>query len=295
MAPPTRRAFLRTTGVVLGASVASSVCSTRLFAQPRKEPPGKMKLGIVTYNIAHDWDLPTIIDKCRSIGIEGVELRTTHAHGVEPSLPSAKRQEVRQRFADSGITLWGLGSTCEFHAIDPAEVDRQIGICRDFVLLAADVGAVGVKVRPNGLNEDKGIPVEKTLAQIGRSLGTCGEFAADHGIEIWLEVHGAGTSHPPHIRTILDHCSNPQVGACWNSNLSDLKDGSVKPYFDLLRKDIKSCHITELANDAYPWRELFTLLQASGYDRFTLAEIAESADPDRLLKYYRSLWRELAR
>jgi len=253
-----------------------------------------MKLGIVTYNIAHDWDLPAIIDKCRAIGIEGVELRTTHAHGVEPSLPPEKRQEVRRRFADSGITLWGLGSTCEFHAVDPAEVEKQIAICRDFVLLAADVGAVGVKVRPNGLNEGKGVPVEKTLEQIGRSLRTCGELAADHGIEIWLEVHGAGTSHPPHIRTILDHCNHPQVGACWNSNLTDLKDGSVKPYFDLLKRDIKSCHITELANDAYPWRELFTLLKESGYDRFTLAEIAESSDPDRLLRYYRALWRELA-
>ena len=37
-------------------------------------------------------------------------------------------------------------------------------------------------------------------------------------------------------------------------------------------------------------RELFTLLRASGYDRFTLAEIQDSPDRERLLQYYRALW-----
>ena len=191
------------------------------------------------------------------------------------------------------LTLWGLGSTCEFHAVEKEEVERQISVCGDFVQLAADVGAAGVKVRPNGLQEDKGIPAEQTLDQIGRSLRTCGEFAADHGVEIWLEVHGRETSHPPHVRTIMDHCNHPQVGVCWNSNMSDIKDGSVKPYFDLLKDDIKSCHITELANPAYPWAELFELLKQAGYDRFTLAEIQDSPDRERLLRYYRALWLEL--
>jgi sugar phosphate isomerase/epimerase len=277
----------------LGAALARLGPQGTTSADTRKEPQSKMKLGMVTYNVAKDWDLPTLIGQCEELGFEGVELRTTHAHGVEVALSAAERQEVRKRFEDSPVTLWGLGSTCEFHSADNAEVEKHIGMCRDFVALAADVGAVGVKVRPNGLQTDKGIPAEQTLEQIGRSLRTCGEFAADHGIEIWLEVHGRDTSHPPHIRTIMDHAQHPQVGVCWNSNPTDIKDGSVKTYFDLLKDDIKSCHITELANPAYPWRELFTLLRATGYDRFTLAEIQDSPDQERLLRYYRALWLEL--
>ena len=72
-----------------------------------------MKLGLVTYMVAAQWDVPTIIEKCASLGYEGVELRTTHAHGVEPSLSTRQRQEVRARFADSDVVLWGLGTTCE--------------------------------------------------------------------------------------------------------------------------------------------------------------------------------------
>lgn len=253
-----------------------------------------MRLGLVTYNIAHAWGLPTIIERCKATGFEGVELRTTHAHGVEPSLSKDDRASVRKRFEDAGLALWGLGSICDFHSDDPAVVKQNIETCKEFVLLAQDLGAKGVKVRPNGLQEEKGIPAEKTLEQIGLALKECGRFGADHGIEIWLEVHGAKTCHPPHIRTILDVCDHPSVGACWNSNMADVKDGSVKEYFELLRPDIKSCHINELWRSEYPWKELFSLLRKSGYDRYTFAEIPDSTDPVGVMHYYRALWKEFA-
>jgi len=290
----TRRDCLRL-GIWSGLAVLTAryVRADSASAQ-EKEREHPMKLGLVTYNLANSWDVPTIIERCRATGFEGVELRTTHAHGVEPSLGKAERRDVRKRFADSGIVLWGLGSVCEFHSDDPAVVKQNVETCKAFVLLAEDVGAKGVKVRPNGLQEAKGIPIDKTLEQIGLALRQCGRFAADHGVEIWLEVHGPGTCHPPHIRTILDHCGHPSVGACWNSNAADVKDGSVSEYFELLRPDLKSCHINELWKPDYPWKELFSLLRKSGYDRFTLAEIPESPDAERLMRYYRALWKELA-
>ena len=45
-----------------------------------------MKLGFVTYQIGKDWDIPTMLDMCHKTGFTGVELRTTHAHGVETDL-----------------------------------------------------------------------------------------------------------------------------------------------------------------------------------------------------------------
>src|SRR5205807_7681912 len=132
----------------------------------------------------------------------------------------------------------------------------------------------GVKVRPNGL--PKGVPVEKTLEQIGKALIPCGKAAADAGVEIWVEVHGPGTSHPPHIKTIMEHCGHPKVGLTWNSNPTDIKDGSVADAFRMLRPWVRSCHINELYKDAarvYPYRELFRLFRESGYDRVTLVEV----------------------
>ncbi len=62
---------------------------------------------------------------------------------------------------------------------------------------------------------------------------------------------------------------------CWNSNPTDVVNGSVKPSFDLLRPWIRNCHINELTS-GYPYRELFGLLRQSEYERYTLCECAES-------------------
>src|SRR5262249_40005206 len=194
-------------------------------AATAERPPLLFKLGIVTYNIAKDWDVPTIVGVCKRVGLGPVELRTTHKHGVEPSLTAAQRDEVRKRFADAGVEIWGCGTVCEFQAPDAATVHKNVETCKQFVQLVHDLGGRGVKVRPNGL--PKQVPVEKTLEQIGKALIECGKAGADYGVEIWVEVHGAGTSHPPHCKTIMEHCGHPKVGLTWNSNATDIKDRSV--------------------------------------------------------------------
>ena len=250
-----------------------------------------MKLGLVTYNMAKDWDVPTIIENCAATGFQGVELRTTHAHNVEVNLSANERQEVRKQFEDSPIELAGLGSAFDYHSTDIEEVRRNIEGTKEYVQLAADVGAPGVKVRPNGLPE--GVPVEKTLAQIGLSLRECGEFAKNLGVQIRLEVHGRETSHVPRIQTIMKITEHDNVFVCWNSNPGEVEDGSVKGNFNLVKEWIRLVHINELYRREYPWHELFTLLKGSGYAGYTLAEIPESSDPVRMMNYYRALWESL--
>ena len=43
-------------------------------------------LGLVTYLWGKDWDLPTLIANCEATNFAGVELRSTHKHGVEVTL-----------------------------------------------------------------------------------------------------------------------------------------------------------------------------------------------------------------
>ncbi len=252
-----------------------------------------MKLGAVTYNVLKDWDVETIITKLEELGYEAVELRTSHKHGVEPSMSSAEREQVRKRFEASKVRLWGLGTVCEFHSNDIATRNKQIEIAKSFVDLAKDTGAKGVKVRPNGLPEDT--PHEVTIANIASGVQAVGEYAADKDVEIWVEVHGIETAAPPIIANIMEQVTMDNVGVCWNSNPQDIVDGSVKEYFALLQPWIKSVHITELANGTYPWRELFRLLRESGYDRYTLCEVGECPQAERFLQYYRALWLELNR
>jgi sugar phosphate isomerase/epimerase len=294
MSHATRRRFLQAAGALaVGAPAA--------LADSPAGKPLRFRLGIVTYNIAARWDVPTILRICRSVGLSPVELRTTHAHGVEPSLSKDKRKDVKKQFADAGVEIWGCGTVCEFHAPDPAVVKKNIETCKAFVELVADLGGKGVKVRPNDL--PPGVPVEKTLEQIGHSLVECGKAAADAGVEIWVEVHGGrGAAHPPNVKAMMEHCGHPKVGLTWNSNTSDIKNGSVSEYFRLLQPWIRSCHINELFKDhtgKYPYRELFRLFRDTGYDRVTLCEVGrtptDAAVGEEYLQYYKALWTELTK
>lgn len=289
-----RRALLAGTGALLSAGALAGAAPEAAQAQGAAgDPP--FRLGTVTYNVPKDWDLPTLLKILPKAGVTAIEFRTTHAHGVEVSMNPAQRAEVKQRCADAGIKQLSLGTVCEFQSPDPAVVRKQIESCAEWAKLAKDVGALGVKVRPNGVPKE--VPLEKTLEQIGKALRECGGIAADHGVEIWMEVHGLVTQDPPNARRILEHCGHPAVGANWNSNGTDVKNGSVKESFELLKPFLKSVHINNLWG-SYPYRELFSLLRQAGYNRHTMCEVGSAVKPEDgqlFFECYHGLWRELAR
>ena len=286
-----RRDFFKSTvlsagllGTLGGAARAAD------FPQAAKTAPPKshMKLGLVTYQLAEEWDIPTLIKNCTAAKFDGVELRTTHKHGVEVSLSKEERATVRKQFHNSKVELMGLGGIFDYHTPDQAKLRKDIEGTKEYIVLAQDVGATGIKVRPNGLPKE--VPKEKTLEQIGRSPRELGEFAKDHGQVIRLEVHGAGTSLVPCIKTIMDVCQHPCVGACWNSNNSDMDGEGFDHNFNLLKDKIFSVHMRDLYLEDYPWRRLLTRLNEINFSGFCLAEIGPSTDPVRVLRYFRGLW-----
>ena len=286
-----RRAFFKSTalsagllGTLGGAALAAD---SPQVTRPAKPNP-RMKIGLVTYQLAEDWDIPTIIKNCTAARFDGVELRTTHKHGVEVTLSKEQRATVKKQFQDSKVELMGLGGIFDYHTPDQAKLRKDIEGTKEYIILAQDVGATGIKVRPNGLPKE--VPKEKTLEQIGRSLRELGEFAKDHGQVIRLEVHGAGTAQVPCIKTIMDVCQHPCVGACWNSNNSDMDGEGFDHNFNLLKDKIFSVHMRDLYLEDYPWRRLLSRLNEINFSGFCLAEIGPSTDPVRVLRYFRGLW-----
>jgi sugar phosphate isomerase/epimerase len=262
-----RRSLLRSVAATAGGTACFGSLLTLARAAAAPSQPVPLRLGLVTYNWGAAWDVPTLIDNCAATGFTGVELRTTHRHGVEPTLDARQREDVRRRFADSPVQLVGLGSVCEYHSPDPAILAKNIEETKRFVLLCKDVGGTGVKVRPNALPPD--VPVEKMLEQIGRALNDVARHAADHGVQIRLEVHGAGTKELPNIRTIMDVADHPGTVLCWNCNPSDLDGAGCAANFDLVQDRLGTVHIHDLRTDTYPWADLFSRLRTCAAPGFT--------------------------
>lgn len=287
------RARLSRRDLVKSAALAASgawLCGTdSAQAAPTRET-GPLHLGLMTYNLAKDWDIDTIIKNCTEAKFEHVELRTTHAHKVEVDLTPAERAKVKRRFQDSPLRGISLASAFAYHYDDPQVVRRNIEGTKQYVRLAQDIGAIGIRVFPNSLMVDKGIPEETTLRQIGESLAEVGEFAHDRGVEIRIAVHGRGTDQVPRVKKMLDYSGSDHVYVNWNCSPNDVKGRGLEANFAMVASRIRGIHLHELYNQQYPYRELFRLLRESGYQGYCNAEISESPEPVRLMKYYRALF-----
>ncbi len=240
----------------------------------------KMKLGLVTYQWGKDWDLQTLISNCEKAGFLGVELRTQHAHGVEISLTASQRNDVKKRFADSPVSCVGYGSNFEYHNVDQAAVRKNIEGTKEYIKLCKDIGASGIKVKPNGLPE--GVSREKTIAQIAASLNEVGEYASDMGQLVRVEVHGKETQKLPVMKAIFEQVREKSVKICWNSNDQDLLAPGLEANFYSVKKWFgDTVHIRELNMGDYPYQQLMHLFAKMNYDGWILLE-ARTKPEDRI-------------
>src|SRR6185437_2927686 len=81
-----------------------------------------MKLSLLTYLMARNWELPKIIEVARSAGFAGIEFRVDarHRHGVELDTTPAQRRAIRDQLQDAYLAVAALGTGCRFDSPDAA-------------------------------------------------------------------------------------------------------------------------------------------------------------------------------
>ncbi|MBN2307606.1 MAG: sugar phosphate isomerase/epimerase [Candidatus Hydrogenedentes bacterium] len=291
----TRRTFLKQTAGLSAAALGAAALGPVFLGESlalAAEKGAKMRFGLVTYLWGKDWDLPTLIANCEASQVLGVELRTTHKHGVERELTAQQRAEVKKRFADSPVVHVGIGSNENYDSPDPEKLKASIQATKDFVLLSRDTGGSGVKVKPNDFHE--GVPREQTIEQIGKALNEVGAFAGDLGQQIRLEVHGQCCELPT-MKAIMDVADNPHVGVCWNSNDKDLIGEGLEHNFNLVKDRFgATAHVRELNKGSYPYQQLMDMFVAMDYDGWILLEARDMPDkPVEALIEQREVWAKM--
>ncbi|MEE2972513.1 MAG: sugar phosphate isomerase/epimerase family protein, partial [Planctomycetota bacterium] len=258
---------------------SSALATSPAWAEGLRRVAPTTRFGLVTYLWGRDLSLPVLLKACADTGLDGVELRTTHAHGVEPGIGEAEASAVRTQAEDAGVAIVGLGSNERFDSPDSRRVAAAIEATRGFIRASAAVGGGGVKVKPDSFHP--GVEPGATIEQIALSLATLGPFAADHGQEIRLEVHG-GCADPAVIAEIVARADHPAVRVCWNCNPQDLRGPGFRHHYDLLRPRFGgTLHVRELDAGDYPVQELVQLLDRDGYDGFVLLEAHSPPPPAR--------------
>ena len=132
MRKKSRRDFLEASLVAAGSlAIAETRATASIVADKIVNPAlggGGFKLGLVSYNLAKDWNIPTIIKNCEETGFEAVELRTTHKHGVEPTLSKERRAETKNLFAGTKVKKKLAASGVDLDGADCRLATRTVQI-----------------------------------------------------------------------------------------------------------------------------------------------------------------------
>jgi len=280
-------AALGTGAALLPSSLPASENATINEQTVQNLPP--LKIGLMTYLIGSQMDLDTVIDSCTQAKYLQAELRTGQKHGVELTLNKAQRQEVKRKVADSALESISLASAYAYHFPDQKVLRENIEGTKAYLQLAADVGAVGIRVFPNDLPDS--VPEEKTMEQIGKSLAEVGKVGNNLGVQVRVCIHGRKTTQISVIKKIIDYSQSPHVYINWNCGGDDLREGGLQANYLLLKDRITGVHLHELDRENYPYRDFFLLLRANGYKGYCNMEVSRvSCEPVEFMKMYRALF-----
>jgi len=240
-----------------------------------------MKLSIMTYQIAKDWDLETYLDVAATTGCAGVEFRVElgYKHGVELERTPEERQAIKETCAQAGIDVACIATGCRFHFPEPEKRAQQVALAKQYVQLAADLGSSRIRVFGNDLPAD--VEKRRVVGFVGNSLREIAEFAAPLGVDVLLEMHGDFNDWRT-AQVAAKWANHAGVGIIYNCDMRDLVDGSVKECFEGVHHLIRHVHFHSLLAD-YPYKELLQLLKDDGYDGFLSAELPASDDPETVM------------
>ena len=248
-----------------------------------------MKLSLLTYQLGQGYTLDELLRVCGAHGYKGVECRAQlgHKHGVELETSAAERKEIRARFADSPVDLAGISTSCRFEFAETAARAEQVDTAKQFIDLAADVGAPQIRVFGNAF--PKGSDRDEVVQNVGHCLREIAEHAEGSGVDCNLEMHGDFYYWEYTLRSvqIADH---PRIGIVYNCDPREAKWGPISTFLNPVAPYLRHIHMHDIESPDYPYAELFRILKNMGYAQFTSLECSGSADPDRVVGLYAKLY-----
>ncbi len=252
-----------------------------------------MKLSFMTYGVGKAIARADLLEWLAEAGFDGVEWRLDlkQAHGVEASLSAEERGRVAGEVAAAGLRTVSVATGNAYHDADALATNMEE--TRTRMDLARDLGAPRVRVFGNRFPE--GEPRQAVIDRVTGALGELAAFGQEIGVTVGLELHGGFDWRA--CAEIAGRIDSPGFGLIWNSVPQDVVNGSVAEALEAVYPHMTHVHMHDLAGVDYPYRELFGLLKARGYEGHLSMEAERDVGPDArmFLHYYAELFKAWVR
>ena len=186
-----RRRFLtRSIGAITSALAISRGSA---MDEVSRRPGTRLKIGLNSYSFnkpltAGTMTLEDVIDYCAAHNIDGLDPTGYYFPGYPKTPPDAYVYNLKRKAYVNGVTISGTGVRNDFTMSDPAALNAQIQLVKQWTVVAEKLGAAFVRVF-SGPRIPEGSSSDKVLETMIPAFRECAAYGKDHGVIVALQHH----------------------------------------------------------------------------------------------------------
>ena len=210
MNQPNRRAFLKTVtaGVpLLATTTLAPAVSVPSIGYPKQKGPVRLSCNLYSFNepmlVTKTMTLEQVFQFCAEVGFDAVDPTGYYFPGYPAVPPDSYIYDIKRKAFRMGLDISGTGVRNDFTLADPIKRKAEIDLVRQWVTVAAKMGAPCLRVFAG-----KGVPAGHTRPDVLNwmvdAVGECAEYGAKQGVTIVFQNHADFIETADHLLEILD-------------------------------------------------------------------------------------------
>jgi len=257
-----------------------------------------MYLSFMTF-VCPEYELDKALATAIRYGYEAIEPRAQsgHKHGIEVSTTKKERARIKAQFADTGIKMCCLATSCRYALADDRDRQQMIDVTRQHIELAADCGAPTIRVF--GGPTPEGMDFADAKEYVSESLAAVTDFAKDCGVYVCLETHDA-YCRAADAAEVVSRVSHPNIAINWDMMHCIRSGETMAEAFSHVRNYVKHTHIhdgtwpvdnpgnvtiTLMGEGMVPHDEAVKLLTSIDYQGALSGEWIAAFEPEEILPH----------
>ena len=247
---------------------------------------GRLKISLNAYSFDKPlrqgtMSISDLLDYCARIGFDGVDLTGYYFPGY-PAVPSDDFiYEVKKKAFQLGLGISGTGVRNDFTWSDPVKRAEEKKLVKEWIVVAAKLGAPLVRIFAGTLSKEA-FSWDEKLKWIVDDINECAEFGKNHGVMIALQNHNDFLKTASDVDRIFQLVDKNWVGLLLDIGSYHTPD----PYSDIARnsKYAISWQLKEkvFINDTQvdtDYSKIIEIVRQCGYSGYLPLETLGEGDP----------------
>jgi len=214
-----RREFARSTALAGVATFGMPLIAVNKYADV-KQSAGKnqecLKISLNAFSFdkplrSGEMSLDDVLDFCAKTGIEGVDLTGYYFPGYPEAPPDEYIFHIKRKSFLLGIDLGCTGVRNDFTWADPLKREGEKKIVKDWIKVAAKLGAPGVRIFAGVLSKED-YSWDERAKWIVNDIRECADYGKENGVMIALQNHYDFVKSAAEVEKVLKMIDHSWVG-----------------------------------------------------------------------------------